>query len=81
MEVDSRKLFVWAKVIIDKKSPYWRSNYNTNPKGAIGVVTNLIEIGLSEDDPESWWHVEWANGENNAYQHGDLKVLGKVVDV
>lgn len=72
-----RKLFIGAKVTIDSKSIFYRNSYR-NPSDIVGVVTG-IEYEDEEDD-EIWWHVKWSNGENNTYQHGDLKVLGVVVD-
>lgn len=72
-----RKLFIGAKVTIDSKSIFYGGWYR-NPPDITGVVTGIVDEDEEED--EMWWQVKWSNGENNTYQHGDLKVLGKVVE-
>lgn len=73
-----RELFIGAKVTIDSKSIYYRSTWQGNPVGIVGVVVSIVDEDEEED--EIWWKVKWSNGEANTYQDGDLKVLGVVVD-
>lgn len=73
-----RELFIGAKVTIDSKSVYYRSTWNRNPTGIVGVVVSIVDEDEEED--EIWWKVKWSNGETNTYQDGDLKVLGVVID-
>lgn len=75
----SRKLFVGAKVMIDKGSTYWDENDRYNPRGIVGRVTKIASE--NEDGSEIWWHVKWSNGYVNSYLHGDLKILGRVIEV
>ena len=75
----SRKLFIGAKVTIDEGSTYWNEDDRYNPRGIVGRVTEIA--AESEDGGEIWWRVDWSNGHTNSYEHGDLKILGKFIEV
>lgn len=75
-----RKLFIGAKVTIDSKSIFYRSTWNRNPVGIVGVVVAIFDEDEEGEEDEVWWKVKWSNGEDNTYQDGDLKILGVVVD-